>query len=172
MRLTDIELPEFEYFPGVGFEINLEKFNWGEDRRKCRQKLDWSHVEDNKVIDFSKYYDGDTSQNLIKRRDIYKNYLDSDNYFFLNYSENDKLKEVEIHRGILIIIEEIELFFGEEIELFVKKLDSLEKCKIVEKGNYLYENLKLVIRDSESMGGDTSSFDYFYGAENLNHLKE
>jgi hypothetical protein len=146
---------------------------WGTDRQQVRTMLnDKFEIGDN-VVDLSQYNDGDTSQNIIQRRDIYTNYKGQDNFFFLNFDTNDRLTEVELHHGLDIHIKEVRINFSMEIEKVAELLDSIsnEKEQLSE-GEYFYKNLKLTIASSEAMGGDGSQLSYFYCTRDVTHLIE
>jgi hypothetical protein len=99
------------YQPDKGVSFDDALLLWGTDRQQVRTLLnDKFEIADN-VVDLSQYNNGDTSQNIIQRRDIYKNYRGQDNFFFLNFDTNDKLTEVELHYGLDVKIEDVSLDF-------------------------------------------------------------
>ncbi len=163
----------FEYLPSIGFKIDSILFKWDEKREVVREKLEGQHQEDDRIIDMAEFFDGNESQNIEQRRDIYTNFKSDHNYFFLSYDENDQIAELEIHWGIKIVVEKIELNFGVDIDQFLTQFSSIgEKYSEIEEGSYLFQNLKMNIANSESSGGEGNGLSYFYSAQNMNHLIE
>lgn len=85
------------YFPNTGFQIDTTAFNWKEDRSSVRIKLQNTHKKDDRIIEMSEFFGGDTSHNMEQRRDIYKDIKGAVNYFFLSYDAADRLCELEVH---------------------------------------------------------------------------
>ncbi len=111
--------------------------------------------------------------NIHQKRDVYEN-LNSDNdMLFLNYDKDGKLKELEVHSGFDILVNNIRLDFGNEILNFLNQFQKhgMEHFE-TEKGNYLLPKLKMTIADSESMGGNGTGFSYFYATSDISHLTE
>ncbi|HEY5745663.1 MAG TPA: hypothetical protein VIU12_06285 [Chryseolinea sp.] len=162
-----------EYIPNTGFKMNSVLFTWTNTRDAIRANLNHKYKADDKVIELAKYWDGDESKNIKQRRDIYENYGGDNNYFFLNYSEDDKLESLEFHWGATIMIEGVELNFDQDIDECVSRLDKIDKEKVaLEEGSYLFKNLKITIANSESMGGDGNDLGYFYASRDISHLLE
>lgn len=162
-----------EYIPNTGFKINSVSFNWTDDRNAIRGNLNLKHKADDRVIDLAKYWDGDESKNIKQRRDIYEDYGANSSYFFLNYSEDDKLEALEFHWGATIVVAGVELNFDKDIDDCVSRLDEIDSEKIeLEEGNYLFKNLKITIASSESMGGEGNDLGYFYASRDISHLLE
>lgn len=161
------------YLPNFGFEIDSIKFDWNENRKIVRQKIRNQHKDDDKIIEMAAFFGGDKNRNIEQRRDIYENINNNKNHFFLNYDEHDNLKELEIHSGIEISIREVILEFQKDISNYLKKLILIgENYSEIEEGNYLFENLKMTIANSESLGGEGNGLEYFYSAKNIEHLIE
>ncbi|MBO9702208.1 MAG: hypothetical protein J7604_18510 [Sporocytophaga sp.] len=104
---------EMEYLPDAGFRINSALISWDDDRHSIRKILKGMHKEDDKVFEFE-------DENIEQRRDVYQNYLEEDNYFFLNYNSNDLFSEIEIHWGISILIKGVCLDFENELSEVIK----------------------------------------------------
>src|SRR5947209_18849839 len=99
------------YQPDKGVFIGDRLLLWGSDRQQVRRLLnDKFEIADN-VIDL-----GDLTQNIIQHRDIYKKYQGQDNLFFLNFSENQQLTEVEAHHGFNINVARVFIDFSMDIE--------------------------------------------------------
>lgn len=125
------------------------------------------------VVDLSQYDNGDTSQNIIQRRDIYKNYKGQDNFFFLNFDSTDHLAEVELHHGLNIKIQDVSIDFSMAIEKVAELLDRISNDKVqLSEGVYFYKWLKLTISSSEAMGGDGNKLSYFYCSKDVTHLTD
>nr|WP_294779722.1 hypothetical protein [uncultured Flavobacterium sp.] len=153
---------KIEVIPNIGFVIDDKDFNWESDRATLRKNLENQHREnDNK------------RNNIIRRRDIYKDINDNKNFFFLNYDEEEKLESLEVHSGVTITINKIELIFEKDINEYLKLFKSHgEYYTEIEDGNYLFQNLKITIANSESMGGNGNGLSYFYTSKSIEHLIE
>lgn len=159
------------YQPNESISFEGTLLLWGADRQRVRTLLnDKFEIGDN-VVDLSQYNDGDTSQNIIQRRDIYKNYKGEDNFFFLNFDSNHQLAEVELHHGFNINIDNVSIDFSMSIEKIVELLDRISKDKQqLSDGEYFYRELKLTVSTREAMGGDGNKLSYFYCSKNVTHL--
>ena len=152
------------YFPGIGFEIESRKINWGEKRNLIRQALAEEFHQDDGMIDNSEFFDGDASYDVVYRRDIYNN-------FKTIFDGDDFLTEVEIHRDFKISVSGITLTFGEDIAELINQLKKIDgQITELEPGQFLFRNLKMTIGNSESMGGMGNGLDYFYAAKDVEHL--
>lgn len=144
---------------------------WGTDRNQIRQLLNDNFEISNNVIDLSKYNNGDTSQNIIQRRDIYRNFQGQDNFFFLNFDNEDKLRDIEIHHGLDININGKVINFSMDIEKVAELLDNIsDDKKLLSDGEYFFKDLKLTIASSDAMGGDGKELSYFYCSKDVTHL--
>lgn len=151
---------KINYFPNLGIEINSEKILWNESRQSLRVKLKQNHKEDDIEIDNSDFFDGDTSFNIIQKRDIYQDFENGKNLFFFNYDDQDKLCEIEIHAGIELIVENKKIKIGEDINSVIEKLEFAYSEN--EEGNYSFNELKINIANDEYMGGKGNSLSYIY----------
>jgi hypothetical protein len=161
------------YQPDKGVSFDDTLLLWNTDRKQVRTLLnDKFEIADN-VVDLSQYNNGDTSQNIIQRRDIYKNYKGKDNFFFLNFDTNDRLTEVELHHGLDVKIEDASLDFATDIEKAIELLDRIsDKKEQLSEGEYFYKNLKLTVASSDAMGGEGRELSYFYCSKDVTHLIE
>jgi len=154
------------YFPGVGFEIESRKINWGQKRNLIRQTLAKEFQEDNGIIDNSEFFDGDASYNIHYRRDIYGN-------FKTIFDEDDFLTEVEIHKDFRISVSGITLTFGKDISELINQLRKIDgQITELEEGQFFFKELKMTIGNSESMGGTGNGLDYFYATRDVTHLDD
>ncbi|UTD14791.1 hypothetical protein [Tenacibaculum mesophilum] len=162
-----------EILPDKGFKLNSEFFYWSDERKSVRQKLKTHYKEDDRVIEMSQFFDGDTNHNIDQKRDIYEDTNGMKNYFFLSFDKDNKLCDLEVHWGIKILIDNIEMEFGKDIDIYLNhlKLKGYD-FKEIEQGNYLFEKLKITIADSESTGGEGNGLSYFYFGQNIKHLIE
>ncbi len=161
------------YEPDKSVSFGDTMLLWGANREQVRTLLNDKFDIDDNVADLSQYNNGDTSQNIIQRRDIYKNYKRQDSFFFLNFDTNDQLTEVELHYGLDIKIKDVSIDFSMDIENAAKLLDSISNQKEqLSEGEYFYKNLKLTIASSGAMGGDGSELSYFYCSKDVSHLIE
>ena len=172
-KFKKTETMKIEAIPNIGIIINGKEFNWGNDRNFLRESLNNLHKEDDNIFEMSDFFDGDTSYDIIQKRDIYENINSTENYFFLNYDEDEKLESIEIHSGINISINNIDLIFEKDINEYLKLFKSIgENYTEIEEGNFLFQNLKITIANSESMGGDGNGLSYFYSSKSIEHLLE
>jgi hypothetical protein len=126
---------------------------WYTDRQQVRTLLDSNFEVADSIIDLSQYNNGDSSKNIIQRRDIYKNYRGQDNFFFLNFDTSDRLTSVEIHDGLCIKIENVVIDFSMDIEKAANLLESISSDRVqLADEDYLFKNLKLTIASSNAMG--------------------
>src|SRR5690606_11141824 len=164
---------DIEYLPNEGFILNSIKIEWNDERNSVREKIGNKHKEDDKTIDVAQFFDGDESMNIHQKRDVYENLNSKNDMLFLNYDKDNKLRELEIHSGFNILIDNIRLDFGNEISDFINQFqkNGIEYSE-TEKGNYLLPKLKITIADSESMGGNGTGLSYFYATSDISHLTE
>lgn len=146
---------------------------WDTDRQQVRKLLnDDFKVADN-IVDLSQYNNGDTSKNVIQRRDIYENYQGENNFFFLNFDPDDRLTEVELHHGFNINIEGVGIDFSMDMEKAVELLTSISGDKMqLSDGEYFFKKLRLTIASSEAMGGEGKKLSYFYCSKDVSHLMD
>lgn len=144
---------------------------WDTDRQHVRNLLKDKFKSADDVIDLGQYNNGDSSRNIIQRRDIYENYRGQENFFFLNFDTNDKLSEIELHHGFVINIEGIDIDFSMDVEKVAELLTSISNDKKqLSEGEYFFEKLKLTIASSNAMGGDGNELAYFYCSKDVSHL--
>ena len=162
-----------EILPNKGFKFNSNIFNWNEDRDSVRQKLEYQHKEDDIVIEMAHFFDGDISQDINQKRDIYQDINEMKNYFFLSYNKDNQLNQLEVHWGIKISIDKIEMEFEKDMNIYLNelKLKGYDFNKI-EEGNYLFKKLKISIPNSESTGGNGNGLSYLYSGQSIHHLIE
>lgn len=164
---------KIKVIPNKGLIIDKKEFNWGDNRFTLREYLKNQHKEDDNIFNMSEFFEGDTSYDIIQKRDIYHNINNSKNYFFLNYDNEEKLDSLEVHEGIIISINNTELSFEKDIDENFKLLKSIDaSCKIIEDGNFLFVNLKITIANSESMRGNGNRLSYFFTSRSIEHLIE
>ncbi|MGS2727907.1 hypothetical protein ACU8DI_14955 [Psychroserpens sp. BH13MA-6] len=162
-----------EYVPNRGFILNSVKIEWNDERNSVREKIGNKHKQDDKTIDVAQFFDGDESMNIHQKRDVYENLNSKNDMLFLNYDKDNKLRELEVHSGFSILINNVRLDFGNEISDFINQFqkNGIEYLE-TERGNYLLPKLKITIADSESMGGNGTGLSYFYATSDISHLTE
>ena len=164
---------KIEYITNVGFIINGKEFNWEDERIDARKKLNNQHTENDIFFENSIFFDGDKSYDIYQKRDVYQNMNNEKNHFFLNYDREEKLESLEVHSGITISVNDIELVFKKDINDYLKLLKSIGQDYMeIEDGNFLFQNLKVTIANSKSMGGKGKGLSYFYASKNIDHLIE
>lgn len=154
------------YQPDKGVFIGDTLLSWGSDRLQARTLLNGKYEIGDNVIDL-----GDPDQNIIQSRDIYKNYQEKDNFFFLNFDENEQLTEVEVHQGLIINVAGVIIDFSMDIEKAADLLDGISSDNMrLSDGTYFFKDLKLTIASSETMGGGGNEMSYFYCSKDVSHL--
>lgn len=161
------------YQPDKSISINNTLLLWNTDRQNVRQLLNETFEIADNLLDLSEYHNGDKSQNIIQRRDIYKNYKGQDNFFFLNYDKEDKLRDIEIHHGLEININGANFGFAMDIDKVAELLQNISGDKTqLSDGEYFFKTLKLTIASGEAMGGEGNELSYFYCSKDITHLIE
>jgi len=160
INTINIKKMKVTYLPNLGVEIHSEKILWNESRENVRVKLKQSHKDDDKEFDNSAFLDGDTSFNIIQKRDIYQDFENEENLFFFTYDEENQLSEIEFHTGIELTIGNTKIAIGEDINRVIEKLHYpyFEN----DEGNYFFNELKLTMANDAYMGGDGNSLSYIY----------
>ena len=149
-----------KYQPAEYITIGEIKLPWGIDRMECRTLLN-SAFEASDNMPYMQY------------RDIYTNYRGGENFFFLNFSPEGKLAEMEIHHGFVVEINDLHIDFSMNIDEAVRIISSIsENSKKLSGGEFFFEDLKLAIASSEAMGGNGEDLSYFYCARDVGHLLE
>lgn len=121
------------YQPDKGVSIDDTVLLWNTDRQQVRKLLNEKFEIADNVFDLSQYNNGDASKNIIQRRDIYENYKGQKSFFFLNFDDNDKLLEIELHYGFNISIKGVEIDFSMKVEKIAELLrDNLPNVKLVQ----------------------------------------
>jgi hypothetical protein len=154
------------YHPDKGILIGDRLLLWNTDREQARTLLNGEfEIEDN-VFDL-----GDTFQNIVQQRDIYKNYQGENNFFFLNFDENEQLTEVEVHHGLQINVSGVIIDFSMDIEKAANLLERIAgDIKQLSGGEYFFKDLKLTIASNNAMGGEGNELAYFYCSKDVSHL--
>lgn len=161
------------YQPDKSVLIDNILLLWDTDRQNVRQLLDETFEIADNVIDLSEFHSGDSFQNIIQRRDIYKNYKGQDNFFFLNYDKEDKLRDVEIHYGLEINLNGEMLSFSMDIDKVAELLQNISGDKIqLSHCEYFFKKLKLTVASGEAMGGDWNELSYFFCSKDITHLTD
>jgi len=159
------------YLPDKGFTINDRFLSWGLDRTIVREMLGGNFKDSDHTTDLSNYHNGNHEFDIIQRRDIYKNYNDCNNFFFLKYNSEHSLMELEISDGFIIEIHDTKIRFNITIAEAVLSLRTLsDKYTELSEGEYLFADLKLVVASSEAMGGGGDTVSYFYCSSDITHL--
>lgn len=167
--------PTLTYQVNKGIFIKEENIflHWNIDRNLTRALFNHKFEASDNILDLSAYNNGDSSQNIIQRRDIYESYQNQNNLFFLNFDKSDHLTEIEIHYGFNINIENIIIDFSMDIELIVNLLSNISSNKIeLSAEEYFFKDLKLIIASGNAMGGNDKNLSYFYCGNDLSHLNE
>jgi hypothetical protein len=161
------------YLPNFGITITDIKLNWGMSRQKVRELVNSAYTEADETVNLNEEGESDSNQILTQKRDIYANLFLEDNLLFLNYDNDNLLKEVEIHHGIDILIDKIKITFRDTLDDAEISLKTISDDIVrTEEGELLIANLKMSLADSEFMGGEGNILSYFYCAENVEHWED
>jgi hypothetical protein len=162
-----------KYQPELSISFGDIILSWKIARQVSRELLNCKFKTEDYHFDLNKYDNGVTSEIIKRRRDIYENYNGQQNFFFLNFDNNDKLTEIELHHGFVINIESVDIDFSMDIDKVAELLSSISNNKTkLSDGEYFFEKLKLTIASSEAMGGKGSELAYFYCSMDTSHLIE
>lgn len=169
--LSNMPIPEqlvIEYLPNIGFKVDQIVINWGENRETVRAKLDNKHVNGDQTIKLS------DDENLEVRRDFYHYLKIPKDHFTLSYDireEKEILMYMDIHGGIKIKILDHLLEFNTPTKAIIDKLGSGNNYREIDDGAYFFPDLKIVVSNSESCGGDGDGLASFYCSANVDHLE-
>ena len=153
---------EITYKTSESISINNIQLNWGSARDKNRDRLNNKHKAADLFIE---------EIQMQQNRDIYENYLNLENYFFLNYDNNNLLQDAEIHNGASIKISSCQFNMYDDVSNVLDKLKLIsDNIKILTEGEYFFPDLKLTVSNAEAMGGEGNSLSYFYCSDNIDHL--
>ncbi len=152
------------YIPNVGVILNKIELNWGTQRELVRKLLNSNYqVQD-------RFYD---DIGISQKRDVYKNYMGSNNFFFLNYDESNLLIDLEVHDGAEVIVGGVLLSFEKELSVIINDLQIVSPIITkIRDGEYFFRDLHFTVSDQEAMGGEGSTLGYFYCSVNTDHLVE
>jgi len=160
-----------KYFPPDGLRINNIDLKWKEDRTIIRNLLNNTHSAADQFIDLSKDFGGNDEYNIDLKRDVYTNLFNSKSLFFLNYSKNNLLRDVEIHSGIEVQLNNIIISFDLTLKQVIYKLGEISKrIKKVDINEYYFEDLKLIVADKKKMGNKGNTLGYVYFTDDTSHL--
>jgi hypothetical protein len=160
-----------KYFPPDGLSINNIDLKWKEDRTIIRNLLNNTHSAADQFIDLSKDFGGNDEYNIDLKRDVYTNLFNSKSLFFLNYSKNNLLRDVEIHSGIEVQLNNIIISFDLTLKQVIYKLGEISKrIKKVDINEYYFEDLKLIVADKKKMGNKGNTLGYVYFTDDTSHL--
>lgn len=160
---------KFNYISKEKIFVNDTQIGFGEKRDEIRSKIGGQFEEHNEIIDLSTSI---SSLIVIERRDIYKNYNHTSNLFILKYNEEDFLIEIEVHNCAEITVIEKVFTFKDNLDTIRDALSSYSSKILQNQGDYLFEDLGIVIMDKKRMGSKGISLGYFYCAMDLSHLIE
>ena len=150
-----------------GFDFEGKIIRWNEKRELIRKKLGSKYdVQDSE-------FEGVDGKVIYSRRDVYTNYNNGDNYFFLNYSKSSELIEVEFHWGIKIAIGNNIFEFDQDVPGIVERL-SKEGYKVLEvnSGSYIVPDIRVTFMDANNIGSDGRGLSYFYSGKDISHAIE
>lgn len=156
------------YIPNEKILIDDITIMFGETRQSIRDKLQAKYKVDDQIIDLN-----DPDEDLIyQRRDIYENIHGTVNFFFLSYTQNDHLNEIEVHYCEYVTISGIEFSFNDNLNDIVEQLATQSNMVKKDQGDYFFPSLKLSLWDKQRVGGEGETLGYVYFASDVSHLEE
>ena len=140
-------------------------------RQEVRSKLNEKYEEQNQVISVKEFLP--ESEDIISRKDIYRNFKRSNLWMVFIYDENDKLTQFEMHSGEGVSIKKLNLYFNEHIDEAIKRLKNLNINHIYLSPEEIFiPDLKTVFASADHMGGDGKEIEYIYFSQKIDHLEE
>lgn len=155
------------YLPSEAIIIDGVMIKFNESRESVRSKLLGTYKEENQTIQMG----ASTIEVLHQRRDIYKNFNNTINFFFLGYDEHDFLNEIEVHQCDKITVLDISIYFNDDLNHIALQLETKSPISRKGEGEYFFKDLKISIMDKSQMGGEGNSLGYFYCASDVSHLE-
>jgi hypothetical protein len=153
------------YLPDSEIKIDEIAIKFSEHRSSVRNKLMVNYRSNDQVIDL-----GAGMPTLIQRRDIYEPFDDNGPFFFLGYTADDLLKDLEVHYCDQIVVLDVVFDFNNTLEEIALRLNRITPATRVGQGEYFYKELKLVVLDKQEMGGEGNTLGYFYCSTDVSHL--
>ncbi len=154
----------FAYKPNSGIVYAEAFIPWGTTRKKVREMLKGAYEISDKEF-----------EGIVSRRDIYRELKGQQVYLFLNYDQNDRFSELEIHEGVALNIFDEMIHFDMQLWDAVDTLSKISSNQtIIDEGEVLFPDLKLNLCSAASMGGDqeNNQLAYIYCAQNISHLTD
>jgi len=156
-----------QYIPAERIIIDEITLHFSEQRESIRSNLGMEFKEDNQIFDM-----GENAKPISQRRDIYQGPDDFDDYFFLNYSKDDKLESIEIHHCSMMTIFDIAINFEDDLDEVAEELQRYSKDYKQGEGEYRFFDLKIVLINAEQMGGEDNTISYVYCTSDMSHLAD
>lgn len=154
-----------KYSPITKVSIDHSDLQFNEKRDVIRKRLAEKYFEDNEIIEL-----GEDVDPIFRRRDIYENINSSENYFFLNYDNNDLLRDIEVHYCDKVQVFDIIFDFNDQVDRIGLELMRYSENNTVNTGEYFFADLQIVIMSKYKMGGEGSTIGYFYCSSDITHL--
>lgn len=156
-----------KYIPSTQIMVDNVILKFGEQRDLIRVRLAMDYKEKNRIIQL----DENETNPLHMRRDIYRNHNVLESSFFLNYSQDDLLSEVEVHSCERIEVLDVSFGFDDNLDSVALALSKHSEITILSEGEIFFKDLKMVISDQRKMGGEGDAIGYFYCASDVTHIR-
>jgi hypothetical protein len=76
-----------------------------------------------------------------------------------------------MHTGVSLKIDDLILSFDKDIDIAIDELKAISnKIQVVDVGNIVFNDLKLVIASNDAMGGEGNNIGYVYISNDISHL--
>jgi hypothetical protein len=157
----------FKYIPSTQIMVDNVILKFGEQRDLIRVRLAMDYKEKNRIIQINE----NDPKPIHMRRDIYQNDSVPESLFFLNYSRNDLLSEVEVHSCESIVVLGVSFGFDDNLDSVALALSKHSEITILSEGEIFFIDLKMVISDKRKMGGEGDTIGYFYCASDVTHIR-
>ena len=164
---------EIVHKPTAGIELDGQLLAWGTDRHDLRKTLDEPFREINLVHEIGGYLPD--FDDLVERKDVYRNYRGQGISFTLIYDKDDIFSEFELHEGEELLVNDVKIDFRKNIFDFVTELGKKGYQPIEVEGsdeNILIGSLLTNFASSDHAGGNGKQIAYVYCSVNIDHLLE
>lgn len=164
---------EIVHKPTVGIELDGHLLTWGTERHDLRNALNEPFKEINLVQKIGGYLPD--LDDLVVRKDVYRNYRDRGISFTLIYDKDDIFSEFELQEGETLLVGDVKLDFRKNVFDLVAELERKGYHPVELEGsdeNILISSLLTNFASSDHLGGNGKQVAYIYCSVNIDHLLE
>jgi hypothetical protein len=146
----------FKYQPNAGIVFGGNSIPWNASKKNVRGALGGR-------------FEVQTEWGL--NRDIYKEIDGQPLFVFIDYDEQDRFVELEVHSGISFEVNGQTLDFDQSFGQAVHHINSISTDMVRNReGEVLFKDLKLNLCSGRVMGSDNDLLSYIYCSNNIEHL--